>query len=145
MMALRILDLAWPDDNRDDVPEEPGEQWWPGSWRAPSAFAKQRWFITPPKKLDPAVGPSLLRHFSTDAALQEKYRLFVASTVHYTIEAVGSRQLCRCHELCRSMVDAGLPSKSYLAGGARGVACKTTGWRETTYACRYGSSVEQLV
>mmetsp|Transcript_104705 Transcript_104705/g.335520 ORF Transcript_104705/g.335520 Transcript_104705/m.335520 type:complete len:753 (-) Transcript_104705:30-2288(-) len=60
VMALRMLDLAWPDEKKADMPEEPGRQWWPGSWQVPSAFTKHLWFITPPKKLDPAVSPCLL-------------------------------------------------------------------------------------
>mmetsp|Transcript_120812 Transcript_120812/g.385712 ORF Transcript_120812/g.385712 Transcript_120812/m.385712 type:complete len:866 (+) Transcript_120812:1-2598(+) len=51
-MALRMLDLAWPGDAQPDMPEEPGRQWWPGSWRVPGAFTKHLWFLTPPKKLE---------------------------------------------------------------------------------------------
>lgn len=53
MMALRFLDLAWPEASvTGDMPEEPGKQWWPGDWKIPQAFRKHLWFITPPKKLE---------------------------------------------------------------------------------------------
>jgi len=53
VMALRMLDLAWPDQSpQEDMPEEPGKQWWPASWKVPRAFTKNLWFITPPKKLE---------------------------------------------------------------------------------------------
>jgi len=68
VMALRWLDLAWPDEKKADMPEEPGKQWWPGSWQVPSAFTKHLWFITPPKKLDPAVSPCLLHEMADMAA-----------------------------------------------------------------------------
>lgn len=61
VMALRMLDLAWPDKSPiNDMPEEPGKQWWPGSWKVPRAFSKNLWFITPPTKLEPDVAPCLL-------------------------------------------------------------------------------------
>mmetsp|Transcript_33008 Transcript_33008/g.70821 ORF Transcript_33008/g.70821 Transcript_33008/m.70821 type:complete len:908 (-) Transcript_33008:397-3120(-) len=61
MMALRMLDLACPDDSVvQDMPEEPGRQWWPSSWKVPRAFTKHLWFITPPTKLNPSVSPCLL-------------------------------------------------------------------------------------
>jgi len=54
VMALRMLDLAYPEASRTgDMPEEPGKQWWPGDWKVPQAFRKHLWFITPPKKLEP--------------------------------------------------------------------------------------------
>jgi len=52
-MALRMLDLAWPDEAKsEDMPEEPGRQWWPRTWKVPAGFTKNLWFITPPKKLE---------------------------------------------------------------------------------------------
>jgi len=68
VMALRMLDLAWPDEKKADMPEEPGRQWWPGSWQVPSAFTKHLWFITPPNKLDPAVSPCLMHEMEDMAA-----------------------------------------------------------------------------
>uniref|UniRef100_A0A7S4QPE5 Uncharacterized protein n=1 Tax=Alexandrium monilatum TaxID=311494 RepID=A0A7S4QPE5_9DINO len=54
MMALRMLDLAWPDTEREkDMPEEPTRQWWPSSWKVPSGFTKALWVLAPPKKLEP--------------------------------------------------------------------------------------------
>mmetsp|Transcript_25678 Transcript_25678/g.65231 ORF Transcript_25678/g.65231 Transcript_25678/m.65231 type:complete len:908 (-) Transcript_25678:130-2853(-) len=67
-MCLRWLDLAWPDEQKPDMPEEPGRQWWPGSWQVPSAFTKHLWIITPPKKLDPAVSPCLMHEMEDMAA-----------------------------------------------------------------------------
>jgi len=54
VMALRFLDLAWPDWNRAiDMPDEPGKPWWPSSWKVPSAFRNSLWLLAPPKKLEP--------------------------------------------------------------------------------------------
>uniref|UniRef100_A0A7S1QK45 Uncharacterized protein n=1 Tax=Alexandrium catenella TaxID=2925 RepID=A0A7S1QK45_ALECA len=54
MMALRFLDLAWPDTEREvDMPEQATRQWWPASWKVPSAFTKALWVLAPPKKLEP--------------------------------------------------------------------------------------------
>jgi len=54
VMALRMLDLAYPEASvTGEMPEEPGKQWWPASWKVPAAFRKNLWFITPPKKLEP--------------------------------------------------------------------------------------------
>jgi hypothetical protein len=53
-MAVRMLDLAWPSSNpAGEMPEEPGKPWWPNSWKIPQSYAKNLWFITPPKKLEP--------------------------------------------------------------------------------------------
>jgi len=60
VMALRMLDLAYPDNPQKDMPEEPGRQWWPGTWQVPSAFTRHLWFITPPTRLDPKVAPCLI-------------------------------------------------------------------------------------
>jgi len=69
VMALRMLDLAFPEKNETkDMPEEPGRQWWPGSWRVPRAFTKHLWFITPPTALDPKVSPCLLHEMEDMAA-----------------------------------------------------------------------------
>mmetsp|Transcript_120813 Transcript_120813/g.385722 ORF Transcript_120813/g.385722 Transcript_120813/m.385722 type:complete len:868 (+) Transcript_120813:1-2604(+) len=65
-MALRMLDLAWPEDAKPDMPEEPGRQWWPGSWRVPGAFTKHLWFLTPPKKLE--AGQHCVLHEMEDMA-----------------------------------------------------------------------------
>jgi len=68
VMALRMLDLAWPDQSpREDMPEEPGKQWWPASWKVPRAFTKNLWFITPPKKLED--GQHCLLHEMQDMAV----------------------------------------------------------------------------
>merc|ERR1712232_210679 len=54
MMALRMLDIAWPDMKRQvDMPEEPTKQWWPKEWSIPTSFARALWVIAPPKKLEP--------------------------------------------------------------------------------------------
>jgi len=53
VMALRMLDLAYPMASAEEMPEEPGKQWWPASWKIPQGFRKHLWFITPPKKLEP--------------------------------------------------------------------------------------------
>eukprot|EP00437_Effrenium_voratum_P015300 CAMPEP_0181455528 /NCGR_PEP_ID=MMETSP1110-20121109/30805_1 /TAXON_ID=174948 /ORGANISM="Symbiodinium sp., Strain CCMP421" /LENGTH=967 /DNA_ID=CAMNT_0023579917 /DNA_START=72 /DNA_END=2976 /DNA_ORIENTATION=- len=54
VMAMRFLDLAWPDWNRaTDMPDEPGKPWWPSSWKVPSAFRNALWLLAPPKKLEP--------------------------------------------------------------------------------------------
>jgi len=69
VMALRMLDLAWPDASvTEDMPEEPGRQWWPASWKVPSAFSRNLWFITPPKQLQE--GQSCLVHEMQDLAAQ---------------------------------------------------------------------------
>ncbi|CAE8646853.1 unnamed protein product [Polarella glacialis] len=52
-MALRMLDLAWPDYNHKDMPDEAGKTWWPSHWTVPSAFGKNLWLLSPPKKLEP--------------------------------------------------------------------------------------------
>jgi len=68
VMNLRMLDLAWPDQSpRVDMPEEPGKQWWPASWKVPRAFTKNLWFITPPKKLED--GQHCLLHEMQDMAV----------------------------------------------------------------------------
>jgi len=65
MMALRMLDLAWPDTERErDMPEEPTRQWWPASWKVPSGFTKALWILAPPKKLEP--GQHCLMHEMDD-------------------------------------------------------------------------------
>lgn len=54
VMALRFLDLAWPDWSRQtDLPDEAGKPWWPSSWKIPSAFRNALWLLAPPKKLEP--------------------------------------------------------------------------------------------
>jgi len=54
VMALRFLDLAWPDWNRQtDMPDEAGKPWWPSTWKVPSAFRNALWLLAPPKKLEP--------------------------------------------------------------------------------------------
>ncbi|CAK9014724.1 Uncharacterized protein SCF082_LOCUS12450 [Durusdinium trenchii] len=54
VMALRFLDLAWPDWNRQtDLPDEAGKPWWPSTWKVPSAFRNSLWLLAPPKKLEP--------------------------------------------------------------------------------------------
>ena len=54
VMALRFLDLAWPDWNRStDMPDEAGKPWWPSTWKVPSAFRNALWLLAPPKKLEP--------------------------------------------------------------------------------------------
>lgn len=61
VMIIRMLDLAWPARSPlQDMPEEPGKQWWPASWKIPRAFSKYLWFITPPTKLEADVAPCLL-------------------------------------------------------------------------------------
>jgi len=53
MLALRFLDLAWPDWNQpNDMPDEPGKPWWPSTWKVPSAFSGALWLLAPPKKLE---------------------------------------------------------------------------------------------
>ncbi|CAE8619915.1 unnamed protein product [Polarella glacialis] len=52
-MALRMLDLAWPDYNHKDMPDEAGKTWWPSHWTVPSAFGKNLWLLSPPKKMEP--------------------------------------------------------------------------------------------
>lgn len=54
LMALRFLDLAYPDSGRAvDMPDEAGKSWWPKHWTVPAAFAKALWVLAPPKKLEP--------------------------------------------------------------------------------------------
>ena len=54
VMALRFLDLAWPDWSRQtDLPDEAGKAWWPSHWKIPSAFRNALWLLAPPKKLEP--------------------------------------------------------------------------------------------
>mmetsp|Transcript_109723 Transcript_109723/g.283565 ORF Transcript_109723/g.283565 Transcript_109723/m.283565 type:complete len:918 (-) Transcript_109723:273-3026(-) len=68
VMNLRMLDLAWPDRSPSvDMPEEPGKQWWPASWKVPRAFTKNLWFITPPTKLED--GQHCLLHEMQDMAV----------------------------------------------------------------------------
>jgi hypothetical protein len=65
MMALRFLDLAWPEvSGETDMPDEPTKQWWPARWRVPHAFSKALWFLAPPKKLEP--GQHCLLHEMDD-------------------------------------------------------------------------------
>jgi len=67
VMALRFLDLCKPETSpAGEMPEEPGRQWWPNTWLVPSAFTRNLWFITPPKKLEP--GQHCLIHEMEDMA-----------------------------------------------------------------------------
>jgi len=65
VMALRMLDLAWPDMEREkDMAEEPTKQWWPSAWKVPTSFSKALWILAPPKKLEP--GQHCLLHEMED-------------------------------------------------------------------------------
>jgi len=54
LFAIRMLDIAWPLHYREtDMPDLPGKEWWPASWKLPPAFSKALWIVAPPKKLEP--------------------------------------------------------------------------------------------
>lgn len=52
---LRLLEVILPDEfHREDRDEENvGFQWWPDSWKVPTAFTHVLYLVAPPKKLSP--------------------------------------------------------------------------------------------
>ncbi|CAK0858954.1 unnamed protein product [Prorocentrum cordatum] len=65
LMALRFLDLAWPDGHHlTEMADRPGKEWWPRQWSVPSAFSKAMWLLAPPRKLEP--GQDCLLHEMAD-------------------------------------------------------------------------------